>query len=172
MKPYAAGETPTEDILEQRRVWTDNAEGRDVMFKYLPTRTEAVSVYDEFGHYLGDAIWDEHQTPEEAAEAARRRRYHRKVFRDTNEDLARAGAQAVAARREEALDHRPDADTESMTAAQYRADQANRPTAKKAAGRKKASAAEQAVNRVEQNRRNSVAQAAERMRQARHAEGA
>jgi len=176
VKPYAAGENVTPELLEQRRRWIDNAEGRDVLFKFLPTHVEDVAVYDEFGHYLGDAIWDEHQTPEDAAESAKRRRYHRQVFRNINEDIARNGAEAVAARREEALAHAAattsDDDAEpTVTAAQYRT---NHPaqsgkTGSKKSGRRKTSAAEQTISQAEEARRAMVAQAAARHREARGA---
>lgn len=93
-----------EQVIDRRRRLIDAAEGRDVTFRFLPGRVEYVSVYNARNEYLGDAVWDQIQTVAQAGETAQTRRRHIKTMTLGLEDIAKADAEAVAARRARVLD--------------------------------------------------------------------
>ncbi|GAA4372836.1 hypothetical protein [Nocardioides caricicola] len=105
LHPQSVMDTDEHDeVIERRRRLIDAAEGRDVTFRYLPGRIEYVSVYNSRNEYLGDAVWDKIQTVAQAGETAQARRRHIKTMVLDLEAIAKADAEAVAARRQRVLD--------------------------------------------------------------------
>jgi transposase InsO family protein len=117
MHPHSVQEAETgkfdEEVVEHRARRIAAHEGRKVTIRFLHSRKEYLSVYTELGEYLGDAVREDLQTPEQAAETVRERRKHTKTMRDLLDDIATNGAAAMVLRREEALafadpDYQPD----------------------------------------------------------------
>ena len=165
-----------EQVIERRRRLIDAAEGREVTFRFLPGRIEYVSVYNARNEHLGDAVWDQVQTVAQAGETAQTRRRHIKTMTLSLEDIARADAEALAARRAQVLDdlaaegsdyrHYDDADEDSSaaTAGKPGDPEAGRSSrtakAKKSTKQKKAAADLTARVRAEEQRRQDAVDAA------------
>lgn len=92
-----------ENTIARRRKLIDAAEQKTVTFRFLPGRKEYVSVYNARNEYLGDAVWDEIQTVEQAGETAQTRRRHIKTMTLMLEDIAKADAEARDAARARVL---------------------------------------------------------------------
>lgn len=123
LHPYSVQEfesgTFDADEVEHREHRIAAFEGRKVVLRFLHGRVEYLSVYTEQGEYLGDAVREDLQTVEQAAETKKERRKHIKTMRDTLDDIAKNDAAAIALRREEALSladplYEPDDDTDEQ----------------------------------------------------------
>lgn len=92
------------DEISVRRNLIDATEGKAVRVRYLSGRIEHVSVYTLAGVYLGDAVWETLQTPEQAGETTAARRRAVTTMNTSLENIAQREAAALAVRREQAED--------------------------------------------------------------------
>lgn len=98
-------DAPDEDTetVDARRELILHNEGRHVTVRHLPSRIEYLSIHTKSGQYLGDAIWTEYLTPEQAGHALGARREGITTLVTALEAIKTADAAATAAYRARAL---------------------------------------------------------------------